>query len=67
MNLSTMSLTLSAVFPIEGTKQGKLAHFAVGVLFAVLFWYVLEKQYHKPMLNPITLFLACIWQDFRES
>lgn len=54
-------LTIAAVFPIEGSKQGKLAHFFVGVVFAMLFWYVLEKQYRNPALNPILMFVACLW------
>lgn len=53
--------TLAAVFPIEGTKQGKLAHFVVGIVFVMLFWYVLEKRYRHPAINPIILFVACLW------
>ena len=59
--LSTTFINVAAVFPIEGTKQGKLAHLFVGVVFAMLFWYVLEKQYRNPALNPFMLFLGCLW------
>lgn len=52
---------LAATFPIEGTKQGKLAHLVIGIVFAVLFWYILEKRYDRPALNPILLFLGCLW------
>jgi hypothetical protein len=60
MNIITC-LTFAAIFPIEGSKQGKLAHCVVGIVIVTLFWYVLEKQYRNPALNPILLMLGCLW------
>ncbi len=54
-------LTFAAAFPIEGTKQGKLMHFFIGMVFIALFWYILEKQYRNPTLNPFMLVLGCLW------
>lgn len=60
MNVSSF-ITFAAIFPIEGTKQGKLAHLFIGIVFAMIFWYVLEKQYRNPAMNPILLLVGCLW------
>ena len=59
--MTTTLFTLAAMFPIEGTKQGKLMHFFIGIVFIALFWYVLEKQYRNPTLNPFMLLFGCLW------